>query len=148
MSRTLKLSSAVWLTVVALLVGVALGLCLDRLAISYRLWRVPRSRMHEHMMARLQRDLDLTAGQRAAVDSLFRSQRARVERMRRQMEGTFGAGQDSFSSALAKVLTPDQMRKFRQMIPPRPPGWGPGMGPPGFREPHPPGGPRDKGPPP
>jgi len=146
LSRTLRVANAIWLGVLVLLVGVALGVILDRMAIEHRLWRAPHGRPHERMMARLQQELQLTPSQRVAVDSLFRYQRTRVERMRRQMEGTFGAGQDSFASALARVLTPDQMHKLRQMIPPRP-GGGPGFGPPGFRGPRPPGEPGGAEPP-
>ena len=150
MSRTMKLGSVLLLTAFVLLVGVVCGVLVDRLVMQYHFAHRMRARMEEHVADRLQKDLDLTPAQRAQVDSVFREQGGRIERLRHEVDHLFAARQDSFEMALSKVLTPAQLDKLHKMIPRRPPGFLRMFGPPwGGRhhgEGRPPEGPMGPGP--
>jgi hypothetical protein len=159
-SRSMHLGSAILLMVLAVLVGLVCGVVADRLALEYHFARRARGHMESHLMDRLQKDLALSPAQRAQVDSVFREQGVRIDRLRNEVDHLFVARQDSFEMELAKVLTPAQLQKLHHMIPRRPPGFLRGLAPRGpFRGPgvgrgpgddhdrdRPPGGPMGPGP--
>lgn len=66
-------------------------------------------------LVRLAEQLDLTAAQRAALDSIMARQRARVEELSREFQPRFRQIAEQTRTAVEDVLTPDQRRELRRL---------------------------------
>ena len=68
----------------------------------------------ERLVARMSARLDLSDEQAARLRTLFDTRRDRVRTLRREMRERLAAEQDSFRTAIADVLTPEQMATFER----------------------------------
>lgn len=106
----------------------------------------PLTRMTERLLDRIASNIDLTSEQESELRLLFDSRRDRMRSISEEVRDRFEAEQDQMSSALAEILTEDQLAVFENEIVrmrrrergPRGPRGGPGS----FRR-----GPRPDGPP-
>jgi Spy/CpxP family protein refolding chaperone len=85
------------------------------------------------MARRLATDLDLTSAQQAELDAILARRRQRIEQVQGEVQARFEAEQREMRDEIAKILTPDQRKKFEGWLSREPfPGmWrmpGPGMG--------------------
>jgi Spy/CpxP family protein refolding chaperone len=85
------------------------------------------------MARRLATDLDLTSAQQAELDAILARRRQRIEQVQGEVQARFEAEQREMRDEIAKILTPDQRKKFEGWLNREPfPGmWrmpGPGMG--------------------
>ncbi len=115
------LRSTLWistLTILAALAGVALGVHLTLGPFGHhfgRMGREGREGLHERLLARLDRELQLSPVQHQQVDSLFAEQNRRILRLRVVIEPLFKARQDSLEAGLRQVLRPDQVEKLERL---------------------------------
>jgi Spy/CpxP family protein refolding chaperone len=70
----------------------------------------------EVLLERLTRDLDLTARQRAEIQTVLRSGRDRVEQLQREVRGRFDEEQHNLHAEIRKVLTPEQQKRFERIV--------------------------------
>ncbi|HEU4641830.1 MAG TPA: hypothetical protein VFS44_05185 [Gemmatimonadaceae bacterium] len=122
--------AATWITVLAaLLVGVAVGVFADRLAIRHR-WaaragaRAPfagadgAAAAQRHMSDRMARALDLTPAQRVRVDSILSRNLRDIEQVRQDVRPRMREIFARTRAQMDSVLTPEQRKKrddlFRQ----------------------------------
>ena len=98
-------------------------------------WRMMMQRMEQRRMERLTVLLGLTPAQRAQVKTILSEERVQARRgMRqamRQMRASHAAVRRQTLSKLSSVLSPEQLRKFKLLMPGRMPfmhhrGMGPG----------------------
>ncbi len=80
-------------------------------------------------------DLQLSADQQAKLDQVFANRHKRIQEIQNQNRARFEAEQQELRSEIAKILTPEQQKKFEQWLAREPmPGLrhpGRGMGGPG-----------------
>ena len=68
----------------------------------------------ERLVERMSNRLDLREEQTARLRALFDARRDRVRTLRREMRERLAAEQESFRTAIADVLTPEQMATFER----------------------------------
>ncbi|MCY4026876.1 MAG: hypothetical protein OXH75_11270 [Acidobacteria bacterium] len=68
----------------------------------------------ERLVERMSNRLDLSDGQAARLGALFDARRDRFRTLRREMRERLTAEQGSFRTAIADVLTPEQMATFER----------------------------------
>ncbi len=82
-------------------------------------------------------DLNLTADQQKQLDAIFATRREHVQQLQSEMQARFETEQRDFRAEIAKILTPDQQKRFeewlsREQVPglrlQHRPGMGPGRG--------------------
>ena len=64
------------------------------------------------LVERLGRDLDLTAEQRAKIDTILADGRARLETLQHDARQRFDEAGRGLRAQIREVLTPEQQRKF------------------------------------
>ena len=72
----------------------------------------PRAPMSERLVERMSSRLDLSDEQSERVRALFDARRDRFRALSREMRDRLAAEQGSFRTAIADILTPDQMAVF------------------------------------
>jgi Spy/CpxP family protein refolding chaperone len=68
------------------------------------------------LIDRLDRELGLTAAQRASIEQIFESRREPLERAQREMRERMEREQREFQNEIRKVLTPEQQPKFDRWL--------------------------------
>jgi Spy/CpxP family protein refolding chaperone len=124
---------AIGLLVVALLVGMAAGVALDRCVLRPVPWAEgpgrwaggpglggpEAGRIRQLFLRRLADDLDLSPEQRPRVDSLLTAQQDRIRAVMQQVRPEMMAIADSTHAVLKTILTPDQWQRFLRTQPGR-----------------------------
>jgi hypothetical protein len=72
------------------------------------------------LLDRLAGDLDLTTEQRTRVAAILRAREERLDEFRRQIRQRFESEQKELQGELEKVLSPEQQKKFEEMMSRRP----------------------------
>jgi Spy/CpxP family protein refolding chaperone len=97
-----------------LIIGVALGITIDRAILAHS--HAASHRDHESeeslLVQRLRSDLDLTDAQLREVESILVQQQATVDSAWLNVRGHLHNSVDSVRSAIERVLTPEQRRGF------------------------------------
>ena len=99
------------LLVVVLLVGMLLGAAEERYLIA-RATTAPAAASRKHTYPGALGRMDLTASQRATIDSLLALERPRTEAIMQHVLPDLRAEADSLRAAIRAVLTPEQQLQF------------------------------------
>jgi hypothetical protein len=111
--------TAVVVVIVAFAAGLLVGIAGDRVY----LWRsqqiVPRRGASQfaakHIVDRLDRDLHLSASQRAEVQKIVEQHRVRIDSVWNNVRPQVRVEIDAASSEIERVLTPEQRTKYREL---------------------------------
>jgi hypothetical protein len=106
------------------LAGIAIGAALDRavehrrmmsIVVGGRVPKGPPPEARRWVLSRLQRELNLSPGQRAQVDSVLARREADVRALMIEMRPRFEAISDRTRRDIQAALTPDQQKRFTEM---------------------------------
>ena len=131
----------VWLgvfIVVVFLAGVGTGMLVDRYAPIGALPRTrpmfsgrmfaPAERPPDVLMRRLADHLQLTPEQRTKIQAIFASRSTELHHLQADLRARFEDEQRTLHQQIEQVLTPEQQKRFRELVD-RPPAGRPGGGP-------------------
>jgi len=101
---------------IALLIGVAVGAWGIQMR-DYGCWmkKPCKGEMREHMIKKMERDLQLDDAQKKQVEAIFETMRPRMKAMRAEMRPKFEALRDETRAEVRKVLRPEQLPKFEEL---------------------------------
>ena len=102
---------SLFLLVVVLLVGMLLGAAGERYLLA-RATTAPAATSTKHTYPGALGRMDLTASQRATIDSLLELERPRSEAIMQRVLPDLRAEADSLRAAIRAVLSPEQQRLF------------------------------------
>ncbi len=110
-----------WLSLVSTLVlGMSLGVLVDRLVLDGRDDRTERSRSQrdhrEGLMARLDRELGLSEEQQESLEKLLAGNRERARAFMKQTRNSYAQLREEFRSEIRILLSPDQRKRFDAML--------------------------------
>ena len=74
------------------------------------------------LIDRLEKDLQLTADQKARVETIFKERRGRLESVQREVVARAEQEQRDLQAAIREVLTPDQRQRFDRWLADQPRG--------------------------
>ncbi len=106
------------------LAGIAIGAAGDRamehrrmmaIVVGGRFPKGPPPEARRWVLSRLQRELDLSPGQRQQVDSVLARREADVRTLMTEMRPRFEAISDRARRDIQAALTPEQQRRFTEM---------------------------------
>jgi Spy/CpxP family protein refolding chaperone len=104
------------LIVGALLAGVVLGIAGDRAYLWHSHQLMPRHAPHLGMIVEhLDRQLNFTPQQKAAVTQIVERHRQRIEALSASVRPQMRQELDATNAEIEKVLTPEQRTKFQQL---------------------------------
>jgi hypothetical protein len=104
------------LLVVTFLGGIVLGAIGDRFMLFHQHRMLPRGGMRmaaEHIVHRLDRDLDLTPAQEKQVEASVKRHEQRMEASWSEMQPKVRAEMEQTDREIEAVLNPQQIKKFR-----------------------------------
>lgn len=93
-------------------VGVVLGVLVPRPLLPGFLGGGPPPGPPGRLGDRLQKDLDLTSGQRQQLEGILQARRAGLEELQRDVRARFDAEQEALRKDIAQILTPEQRKLF------------------------------------
>jgi Spy/CpxP family protein refolding chaperone len=113
-----KTTAAIALAVV-FLAGLVIGVAGDRAFLVLRgrlpMRHGPSDRMVNHLVDRLDRELELTPAQRTTVTAILKRGRDRIDAIHGAIRPQVRAQMDATSAEIEKVLTPEQRTKFAEL---------------------------------
>ena len=100
--------------VVALILGVLLGMAIFRWVSPHGFWNNPQS-FQRHMIRQLTRKLDLSPDQEAKVSLILEDTRHHIEDLRKELRPRFDAVREDAHRRIREVLNAAQQAKFDVM---------------------------------
>jgi hypothetical protein len=106
------------------LAGIAIGAAIDRavehrrmmaIVVGGRVPKGPPPEARRWVLSRLQRELDLSPGQREQVDAVLARREADVRALMLEMRPRFESISDRTRRDIQAALTPDQQKRFIEM---------------------------------
>lgn len=124
------LQSRVWFAGFVLLVfvsGLAGGILLDRLLVDRGFDRPPGilragrgfdpwPRIDRLGLRRFADELDLTSDQRRRLETIFEARRGRLRAFREEVNTRFEQEQQELRAEVAKILTPEQLQRYDELM--------------------------------
>lgn len=99
-----------------LIVGIAMGVAIDRLAIERAGRDGDRRDRGARLVSRLASELDLTPEQRAKVEAVLASSRERARALWRESQAAHEAFRSEVREDIRSLLDPHQQARFDEMI--------------------------------
>lgn len=102
--------------VLTLIVGMGMGIALDRLALGRDGDLGDRRGRGERLSERLAEELHLTPEQRAQVDASIAASRDQARELWRESQTSFEALRNEFRHEIRALLEPEQQARFDEMV--------------------------------
>jgi len=115
----MKPASRTWMwasLVLTLIVGVGIGVAVDRVALERAGDRGDRRDRGERLSARLARELDLTSEQQAKVEAVLAANRERARQFWRESQASYETLRQEFRQDIRALLDPEQLARFDEMV--------------------------------